>query len=59
MQVELAAADERYMRAKPEVKAMVAAFTKHCLDTRPESVRAAAVAFFSDSDGVKAAIAKQ
>ncbi len=56
-QVELAAADERYLREHPEVKAMVSAFTKHCLQSRPDSVREAAVAFFKDEASVRAAVA--
>jgi len=56
-QVELAAADERYLRAHPEVGAMVSAFTRHCIASRPGSVREAAVAFFSDTDAVRAAAA--
>ncbi|KAA0171721.1 hypothetical protein FNF27_06228 [Cafeteria roenbergensis] len=55
--VELAAADERYLREHPEVKAMVSAFTKHCLQSRPDSVREAAVAFFKDEASVRAAVA--
>ena len=36
---------------------MVSAFTRHCIASRPGSVREAAVAFFSDTDAVRAAAA--
>ena len=52
-QVELAASDERYVRAHPEVSAMVSKFLDHCIRSRPESVREAAVAFFSDVEAVR------
>ena len=51
--IELAAADEAYLREHPEVRGMVSAFTRHCLSTRPESVRKEAVTYFRDTERVK------
>jgi hypothetical protein len=56
-QVELAASDEKYLRAHPEVAKMVSQFMDHCVRTRPASVREAGVAFFSDPEKVRSMIA--